>query len=183
MLLPTDHPRSRGEYQKAALNYGFADGSSPLSRGILKRGKLEAGGRRIIPALAGNTLRNRPKLLLRKDHPRSRGEYSAKEFYCWRARGSSPLSRGIHGAIETGDSTLRIIPALAGNTVVASQRGTRTQDHPRSRGEYHPPDQQASEDHGSSPLSRGIQAPRAVARRVCRIIPALAGNTFLARTR
>mgnify|MGYP000958131422 CR=1 FL=1 len=48
----------------------------------------------------------------------------------------SPLSRGIR--IELGDCkvTVRIIPALAGNTRAALVSLSKSGDHPRSRGEY-----------------------------------------------
>ena len=52
---PRDHPRSRGEYRLSVSVSAVSDGSSPLSRGIL-RWCSECGLRgRIIPALAGNT--------------------------------------------------------------------------------------------------------------------------------
>ena len=50
-----DHPRSRGEYQSLAGRDPWFQGSSPLSRGIRRRGTPNPGNRRIIPALAGNT--------------------------------------------------------------------------------------------------------------------------------
>ena len=50
-------------------------GSSPLSRGILEVDSDRHGGGGIIPALAGNTSRNRKTGPGNTDHPRSRGEY------------------------------------------------------------------------------------------------------------
>ena len=52
----TDHPRSRGEYPVSFTGGPDTIGSSPLSRGIPFRLAGTATGRRIIPALAGNTL-------------------------------------------------------------------------------------------------------------------------------
>ena len=92
----SDHPRSRGEYQlddaqlfvlggSSPLSRGIRGrvlaaslddrGSSPLSRGIRGRGSFRPGRRRIIPALAGNTLGVPKSVVARQDHPRSRGEY------------------------------------------------------------------------------------------------------------
>ena len=50
-----DHPRSRGEYLVSRVSRESSAGSSPLSRGILRIGRDEPNGVRIIPALAGNT--------------------------------------------------------------------------------------------------------------------------------
>ena len=51
------------------------EGSSPLSRGILKARPSDLGRDRIIPALAGNTEYSALYSNLDRDHPRSRGEY------------------------------------------------------------------------------------------------------------
>ena len=51
-----DHPRSRGEYPLGILAAVTDYGSSPLSRGIRDPTVLAGPSRRIIPALAGNTL-------------------------------------------------------------------------------------------------------------------------------
>ena len=56
----------------------------------------------------------------------------------------------------------------------------RLWDHPRSRGEYTPVRSITSSPTGSSPLSRGIRRPLALAIPSAGIIPALAGNTPVA---
>ena len=91
-----DHPRSRGEYYTSLYMRSGDLGSSPLSRGILRRGGLMLPARRIIPALAGNTRGRHPRDGDHPDHPRSRGEYYWLTLWLLRASGSSPLSRGIH---------------------------------------------------------------------------------------
>ena len=53
--LPTDHPRSRGEYHDFLSLNDYNEGSSPLSRGIRPRPACMTSPARIIPALAGNT--------------------------------------------------------------------------------------------------------------------------------
>ena len=113
-----DHPRSRGEYVAIRVTPGRVEGSSPLSRGIQVRAMLEYHREGIIPALAGNTVPSDRPSSVAADHPRSRGEY----FPCDRRRqianGSSPLSRGIRSMAGASRGRQRIIPALAGNTLV-----------------------------------------------------------------
>ena len=159
---------------------------------------LSSSGMGIIPALAGNTGAVCGSSTLRPDHPRSRGEY-AEPTRCrspW--YGSSPLSRGIlvvavpresdgvdhprsrgeYGSdAGTSFKTMRIIPALAGNTNHETMNPTASWDHPRSRGEYFDLVDERGEELGSSPLSRGIPATRHTTPQRPRIIPALAGNT------
>ena len=93
--------------------------------------------------------------------------------------GSSPLSRGIHRRYRAGVEAARIIPALAGNTLPSDSRKSADRDHPRSRGEYLAPKHTGHCSVGSSPLSRGIHADCVGDPDAGRIIPALAGNTFL----
>ena len=174
----TDHPRSRGEYADDITITLVGAGSSPLSRGILSKVALEIADRGIIPALAGNTLSVTGGLQPRTDHPRSRGEYAPHAYGSACSGGSSPLSRGILDTPLTAGAHLRIIPALAGNTVSQGLILGLTADHPRSRGEYRNLSLGASKCAGSSPLSRGIRSPFNRLLNQEGIIPALAGNTI-----
>ena len=97
--------------------------------------------------------------------------------------GPSPLSRGIRGAVAPGPVGLRIIPALAGNTVFPVSCRFARWDHPRSRGEYYLGPQEDNQHLGSSPLSRGIPPAPTDSFVIAGIIPALAGNTLLSPTR
>ena len=177
LLLFQDHPRSRGEYRLPLCTMVFCGGSSPLSRGILTvwRDPDKIGG--IIPALAGNTSWHWPRMGLRKDHPRSRGEYLLWKFQNLEPLGSSPLSRGIPAAPLRAGTRGRIIPALAGNTSPTGNTVAQIPDHPRSRGEYYSTSSTGLRQSGSSPLSRGIRFVRLLIPLPSRIIPALAGNT------
>ena len=74
-------------------------------------------------------------------------------------------------------TALRIIPALAGNTLVESNLSYTDMDHPRSRGEYSFSNPMGLHENGSSPLSRGIPICPTIRPCGMRIIPALAGNT------
>ena len=154
-----DHPRSRGEYMNSGPSLKTRQGSSPLSRGIRRRGIDAAAVGGIIPALAGNTPPWWGKQGPRTDHPRSRGEYSRVLPMNSRTWGSSPLSRGILGLRGHGDAASGIIPALAGNTPSATPTTPTPRDHPRSRGEYKARRMLAEGLEGSSPLSRGIPPP------------------------
>ena len=153
----TDHPRSRGEYSPMRCCSPPRKGSSPLSRGIHPSGRRAASQTRIIPALAGNTVDGTDRQGIRRDHPRSRGEYKLRWLRLVRQGGSSPLSRGIPAVTAAQNPTFRIIPALAGNTSSQSARAATPSDHPRSRGEYLPVEDVGDSPEGSSPLSRGIR--------------------------
>ena len=156
---------------------GLRPGSSPLSRGIPITSPVTPTTFRIIPALAGNTLRKEPDNRRIRDHPRSRGEYPRGGLMPYSMLGSSPLSRGIRSRACWFAPVRGIIPALAGNTVAHSDGFATEGDHPRSRGEYNKRQVAAFDTHGSSPLSRGLLTETPVPHRQVRIIPALAGNT------
>ena len=131
-----DHPRSRGEYGRAALPARALSGSSPLSRGIPVAVAACLIIEGIIPALAGNTGSSGLAPLTVSDHPRSRGEYGGHCLPFGAGAGSSPLSRGIRWDRDPQRLQRGIIPALAGNTSVGGRLPRKRQDHPRSRGEY-----------------------------------------------
>ena len=95
---------------------------------------------RIIPALAGNTTASSTPRSRARDHPRSRGEYYLWRSVAWNGGGSSPLSRGIQLPETPTIVPARIIPALAGNTRAWHAQLLDPGDHPRSRGEYRPPE-------------------------------------------
>ena len=146
-------------------------GSSPLSRGIRGTHAYMSEKAGIIPALAGNTWPSASPPAGSRDHPRSRGEYRSGQCSNTIVKGSSPLSRGILCRLTARAAWRRIIPALAGNTSHAIVGVRSPTDHPRSRGEYGLWPEQAGEDNGSSPLSRGIHLlTRDFISRTCRIL-------------
>ena len=154
-----------------------ANGSSPLSRGILWCATTHPSGPGIIPALAGNTPHRKTNTFPATDHPRSRGEYCSSRVLRIPRRVSSPLSRGILKIIRRRTPISGIIPALAGNTRRLTEPSPGMRDHPRSRGEYELFQLSPESTPGSSPLSRGIRGPPWEVIGGLRIIPALAGNT------
>ena len=69
--------------------------------------------------------------------------------------GSSPLTRGAPDAIDEIIGELRIIPAYAGCTYMATTMLVVMPDHPRLRGVHRKTDLPDAVFEGSSPLTRG----------------------------
>ena len=111
-----DHPRSRGVYPPRRPLRRSPPGSSPLARGLPSETENDNVAERIIPARAGFTRTVREPGQGPADHPRSRGVYCHGGRHTPRARGSSPLARGLHRGRVVGNFTIRIIPARAGFT-------------------------------------------------------------------
>ena len=153
----SDHPRSRGVYGRGGPAPGAGQGSSPLARGLHRPGEVVGDQPRIIPARAGFTGRTSWGATFSRDHPRSRGVYTASRMRMATTPGSSPLARGLPHPGRVLHDGPGIIPARAGFTPVGLGLEVGPGDHPRSRGVY-----------GSPPPS---------ARTPPRIIPARAGFT------
>ena len=138
---------------------------------------------RIIPACAGNTIREQDQFIQIPDHPRVCGEHIDESHISVSHCGSSPRVRGTHLTLLLNLNHGRIIPACAGNTTVAMTPSTYSSDHPRVCGEHtagHIADRGNS---GSSPRVRGTREWIAHDRYIERIIPACAGNTRYASNR
>ena len=110
------HPRSRGENRRRPRRRRSRRGSSPLTRGKHSRGLQATQPSGLIPAHAGKTRTEPPSLLIRRAHPRSRGENRETELFSKRHEGSSPLTRGKRGRHAWSVPTLGLIPAHAGKT-------------------------------------------------------------------
>ena len=93
------------------------------------------------------------------------------------ARGSSPLARGLLVGEVLTIKDIRIIPARAGFTIIASTVDLELPDHPRSRGVYVLSTALLRQLGGSSPLARGLHKNRLRKISLMRIIPARAGFT------
>ena len=152
-----DHPRSRGVYMMRPTRSVIGVGSSPLARGLLRRRRDDALPARIIPARAGFTGEDSPRLLSES--------------------GSSPLARGLHGLRLVLGGRAGIIPARAGFTGWRPRARPGRRDHPRSRGVYVDRITGDAVRAGSSPLARGLRAQDSRDRPPARIIPARAGFT------
>ena len=153
-------------------------GSSPLARGLQRRGLLGRSRGRIIPARAGFTARGGQYVTSPGDHPRSRGVYVTGTLAPALVDGSSPLARGLPDGAHFGVPFFGIIPARAGFTPGGHTREGQGADHPRSRGVYVTVAASYLIRHGSSPLARGLQRIGPVDAVGRRIIPARAGFTL-----
>ena len=131
-----DHPRACGEHISAAAGGDATLGSSPRLRGTLVGTGHWAREFGIIPALAGNTTRNRIAQFGLRDHPRACGEHKYVTYNEANGMGSSPRLRGTQDTNKRRISKYGIIPALAGNTSCRAPRRTRPWDHPRACGEH-----------------------------------------------
>ena len=177
ILLPSDHPRSRGVYLASSAVEDTAAGSSPLARGLPRWGHGSQVRCRIIPARAGSTQSRNPGWRERSDHPRSRGVYYRILSAATRKAGSSPLARGLPRRQRRGHAGRRIIPARAGSTAGRPRRRCSGTDHPRSRGVYAADMRPICVATGSSPLARGLRQHSSPMVNHHRIIPARAGST------
>ena len=176
-----DHPRSRGVYGTRMGRHVVAKGSSPLARGLPYGGLATFEVTGIIPARAGFTRMSTDAWPQVTDHPRSRGVYARFVRLFDRARGSSPLARGLPPRDLASLTRRRIIPARAGFTLWPAGWSIRWRDHPRSRGVYAISPARDAEHSGSSPLARGLRGPVRGALPVDGIIPARAGFTLPVR--
>ena len=152
-------------------------GSSPRMRGTLFLAGVDGDDLGIIPAYAGNTISSSAYPAWCQDHPRVCGEHldpacGGRMFW-----GSSPRMRGTPSGIQTLGTTVRIIPAYAGNTSIEHRKRRWNWDHPRVCGEHHENRRISAPRLGSSPRMRGTQDLRARVGINSGIIPAYAGNT------
>ena len=157
-VLTRDHPRPRGVYCSGSRRKHRSRGSSPLARGLLRRGR--------------SYRRARP------DHPRSRGVYTRRPIQDMLFDGSSPLARGLRDTVPARRGHEGIIPARAGFTTGPPPSRHHGRDHPRSRGVYEGGLPADDVDRGSSPLARGLRSPVSPLGPRSWIIPARAGFTL-----
>ena len=152
-------------------------GSSPHTRGALKKLKVTSNGIGIIPAYAGSTSAIAAAALGYRDHPRIRGEHMNALPEALRPIGSSPHTRGARRATSWCFRRTGIIPAYAGSTGAEYGKGLIRRDHPRIRGEHWLPQGTYSSLLGSSPHTRGALGLKRADGRLRGIIPAYAGST------
>ena len=149
------HPRLRGELFDFFNVRWLNNGSSPLTRGTHTFIFCQLGGRRFIPAYAGNSHDSRAVNSNGTVHPRLRGELRLSLFPESKKIGSSPLTRGTHSCSKACSNSYRFIPAYAGNSLGDSAHGFNKSVHPRLRGELHKRISATDGHCGSSPLTRG----------------------------
>ena len=171
------HPRSRGENIPANSAERIDRGSSPLTRGKPAAGPAFGQHPGLIPAHAGKTRAARRTWIARWAHPRSRGENSTMPTDLKVSAGSSPLTRGKRRRERPGHRDRRLIPAHAGKTEGERARYADDGAHPRSRGENFSRPAKRCSLRGSSPLTRGKLALKALDDTRAGLIPAHAGKT------
>ena len=110
-------------------------------------------------------------------HPRSRGEHGEPGNAEQEEKGSSPLARGTHLALQVAEDSGGLIPARAGNTTKRCACSLMSWAHPRSRGEHIDLPPGAYTARGSSPLARGTPIMLMMTSCTTGLIPARAGNT------
>ena len=130
-------------------------GSSPRMRGTLSAAADVIVFVGIIPAYAGNTEDEEIRCPRVEDHPRVCGEHVFDGVQNCGVRGSSPRMRGTRPAIARCPGLPGIIPAYAGNTVLAASRSGSARDHPRVCGEHDFETCCRAVNMGSSPRMRG----------------------------
>ena len=172
------HPRSRGENTRTRTAGISQSGSSPLTRGKLRRLGRSRAGPGLIPAHAGKTAASAAATLLWRAHPRSRGENTDGAQCPCISDGSSPLTRGKPCSGMPVGVGSGLIPAHAGKTLTWRGRRARPGAPPRSRGENIGLSAPPCCVTGSSPLTRGKQVVEHDNLRECGLIPAHAGKTF-----
>ena len=153
------HPRIRGERINNVRNIECFNGSSPHTRGTLRKLISPHGSFRFIPAYAGNAQMPGPISRPHAVHPRIRGERSPPRTASMPHFGSSPHTRGTPRLAHDAGRIERFIPAYAGNATISSLSFLHLL--------------------GSSPHTRGTLALANAIRKGDRFIPAYAGNASL----
>ena len=154
-------------------------GSSPLTRGKPPPPASPAAPPGLIPTHAEKTSSLASSASSARAHPRSRGENCLAVCQSFQYTGSSPLTRGKPRPRATLRRQPGIIPAHAGKTNQSGPPLAQHRDHPRSRGENDDSLNEAIQEVGSSPLTRGKRSGQRSQGRDRGIIPAHAGKTRL----
>ena len=172
-----DHPRACGANVDLGYDGGASVGSSPRMRGKLRHAGGLPASERIIPAHAGQTTIFSFNSARWSDHPRACGANGVWGVFNIRGHGSSPRMRGklFHNCSVL--CFVRIIPAHAGQTMVAGRHSTPSTDHPRACGANAWRRDCRRAIYGSSPRMRGKPEHRHPGHGHRRIIPAHAGQT------
>ena len=171
------HPRLRGELFDFFNVRWLNNGSSPLTRGTHTFIFCQLGGRRFIPAYAGNSALACSRRARRSVHPRLRGELRFSASRLSRENGSSPLTRGTLGRFPGTSQSDRFIPAYAGNSMTNNRLLCWFSVHPRLRGELEISAVMLFALSGSSPLTRGTRQGQCPNSGTHWFIPAYAGNS------
>ena len=137
------------------------------------------GGKRFIPAYAGNAWTFGRSARDRAVHPRVCGERRSGHDTGDTGDGSSPRMRGTPGLPVEMRHMPRFIPAYAGNASATGTIRPANSVHPRVCGERAVSVPAFLGTDGSSPRMRGTRRRSCASRRGGRFIPAYAGNACM----
>ncbi len=173
---PRDHPRMRGEKRARWHAIDKEQGSPPHARGKAHFTESQYTYMRITPACAGKRAAQFRQDVEQRDHPRMRGEKSARRCGRWTALGSPPHARGKEEIPFKFGNFQGITPACAGKSCYARDYYAFLRDHPRMRGEKQRRVAASILTVGSPPHARGKADKGLVPRRQMGITPACAGK-------
>ena len=133
-----DHPRLCGEKHNKNKPQIAHLGSPPPMRGKVFLPDQTSDPKRITPAYAGKSAKERKRFSREKDHPRLCGEKLELLFRSFSFLGSPPPMRGK--VVDHKDEVLAagITPAYAGKSRRSLKTRPATWDHPRLCGEKSP---------------------------------------------
>ena len=152
-------------------------------RGKPATGGAKVGSERNIPAYAGKTKAQCPRIAYLEEHPRVCGENPHGRIGVVFRVGTSPRMRGKLRNQEDLFRKTRNIPAYAGKTICRSVISGSRAEHPRVCGENIAPPGEGRLQGGTSPRMRGKLLDFFSTRQMGRNIPAYAGKTSDRRLR
>ena len=173
-----DHPRLCGEKHNKNKPQIAHLGSPPPMRGKVFLPDQTSDPKRITPAYAGKSAKERKRFSREKDHPRLCGEKLELLFRSFSFLGSPPPMRGK--VVDHKDEVLAagITPAYAGKSRRSLKTRPATWDHPRLCGEKLMCRQKTERQIGSPPPMRGKDLITRDKFRRYRITPAYAGKSL-----
>ena len=109
------HPRGCGEHTVSDVLCGHFKGSSPRVRGTSGSFSYSIHPHGLIPAGAGNIIKNEGSPSCHGAHPRGCGEHVVIDEMVYVLLGSSPRVRGTSKSLTQPNQPKGLIPAGAGN--------------------------------------------------------------------
>ena len=178
-MLAWAYPRGRGGNTGGFCRGRASGGLSPRSRGKRDWPGLYAGGLGPIPAVAGETPRQRRILRRCRAYPRGRGGNTVNFSVALGTSGLSPRSRGKPATRFCWLARRGPIPAVAGETFSRVHVVPAFRAYPRGRGGNTGKAAILEGFQGLSPRSRGKPNQCGRVRQFHGPIPAVAGETRL----
>ena len=175
-ILPTAHPRIRGEHPCPSRHCRKPIGSSPYARGTRTRSRSRIAACRFIPAYAGNADCPEATGGYVAVHPRIREERWVIRRSVISHPGSSLHTRETPPCQRDQGCFCRFIPACAGNARARFTKARSWPVHPRIRGERAVGARVVEPVAGLSPHARGTLRRQQRGSPGRRFIPAYAGN-------